>query len=287
MPCFRSTAMPTSAGVLSRDDDFISHLFIEKLSGLSVRKMNSMTRLPRVPTKELERVIAKQPAASRDQLEVDFLSHTSRYLCLLHPSSSVTVVETPAYSGYTGLPELGIDQLGREKLGEVARDFSIMNSQHNNKSYLVLGPARFVNHDCLNNCELFRQGKTICVRVLRTIAIGDEITVYYGEDYFGDGNQHCLCGTCKEQGAGGYAEARLSIEAVKTAKSSCSLESQPSRIASLKDDGTVIFDNASRDPCVGKLRRRVAWSVRDQGRFFSLCRTTGSQQSFSNPSVFQ
>ncbi|KAK6987939.1 hypothetical protein R3P38DRAFT_289175 [Favolaschia claudopus] len=197
------------------------------------------------------------PLPSRDQLEDDFLSlpcirshvlgytrqqvavfavHASRYLCLLHPSSSVTVVETPAYSEYTGLPELGviarnllspgtvipglegsmacltpneIDHLG---LGDVARDFSIMNSQHNNKSYLVLGPARFVNHDCSNNCELFRQGKTICVRVLRTIAIGDEITVYYGEDYFGDGNQHCLCGTCKEQSAGGYAEARLSIE---------------------------------------------------------------------------
>ena len=41
----------------------------------------------------------------------------------------------------------------------------------------------FLQHDCDNNCELFREGKYITFRVLRPIAVGEEITAHYGDGY--------------------------------------------------------------------------------------------------------
>jgi SET domain-containing protein len=46
--------------------------------------------------------------------------------------------------------------------------------------------TRRSQHDCDNNCELFREGKYITFRVLRPIAIGEEITAHYGDGYCDD-----------------------------------------------------------------------------------------------------
>ena len=40
-----------------------------------------------------------------------------------------------------------------------------------------------MQHDCDNNCELFRDGRYITFRTLRAIAVGQEITAHYGEGY--------------------------------------------------------------------------------------------------------
>lgn len=161
-----------------------------------------------------------------------FATHMSRYLELYLPGGSIEVAQTSRYSHKTGKSELCViavkplkpgqtitDLKGSmadltaeedEELKEIRgagarRDFSVIFSHSRNVNHLFLGPARFVNHDCENNCELFRDGRYITFKVLRPIAAGEEITAHYGEDYFGKNNRRCLCATCEHKGIGGYA----------------------------------------------------------------------------------
>ncbi|KAJ8487682.1 hypothetical protein ONZ45_g14241 [Pleurotus djamor] len=162
-----------------------------------------------------------------------FATHASRYFELYHPSGCIEIAHTSRYSHRTGKSELCIlatrpltpGQVITELKGSMAnlteeedkelkrtdiknidirRDFSVIHSKQMKKNHLFLGPARFVNHDCDNNCELFREGKYITFRVIRPIAVGDEITAHYGDGYFGRKNRHCLCETCERNGRGGY-----------------------------------------------------------------------------------
>ncbi|KAJ7780549.1 hypothetical protein DFH07DRAFT_1022311 [Mycena maculata] len=250
---------------LSKDDDFLSHLLVEKLGTgtvpLLVHKMDSSRRLPKTDADDLLQivrrlVVTKGPVPLVTRQAVDellvlppiryylkqytqkqinaFATHASRYFELYHPSGCIEIAHTSRYSHHTGKSELCIlatrnlapgavitelkgsmanltdeedKELKRTDLrnSDIRRDFSVIHSKQMKKNHLFLGPARFVNHDCANNCELFREGKYITFRVLRPIAVGEEITAHYGDGYFGRKNRHCLCETCEKRGRGGYA----------------------------------------------------------------------------------
>ncbi|KAG8818194.1 Histone-lysine N-methyltransferase set9 [Serendipita sp. 401] len=161
-----------------------------------------------------------------------FATHMSRYLELYLPSGLIEVAQTSRYSQKTGKSELCVISVRALKPGQIItdlkgsmadltaeedeelklargagarRDFSVIFSHSRNVNHLFLGPARFVNHDCENNCELFRDGRYITFKVLRPISAGEEITAHYGDDYFGKGNRRCLCASCEKKGIGGYA----------------------------------------------------------------------------------
>lgn len=250
---------------LSKDDDFLSHLLVEKLGTgtvpLMVHKMDSSRRLPKTDTQDLMKIVRrlvsnKLPLQQVVRQAVDelltlpsiryylksytqkqinaFATHASRYFELYHPSGTIEIAHTSRYSHKTGKSELCImatrnlapgtvvtelkgsmanlsneedKELKRTDLrnSDIRRDFSVIHSKSMKKNHLFLGPARFVNHDCDNNCELFREGRYITFRVLRPIAIGEEITAHYGDGYFGKKNKHCLCETCEKRGRGGYS----------------------------------------------------------------------------------
>lgn len=77
-------------------------------------------------------------------------------------------------------------------------DFSIVLSSRRKRPSLFLGPARFANHDCDSNARLNTSGPHgIHIVACKDIVPGDEITVTYGEDYFGEDNCECLCTTCE------------------------------------------------------------------------------------------
>ena len=84
-------------------------------------------------------------------------------------------------------------------------DFSIVYSTYKKRNYIFLGPARFVNHDCDPNAELASNGDEIRVTTTKAIDPAEEITLYYGEHYFGKYNSECLCATCEKEGLNGWA----------------------------------------------------------------------------------
>lgn len=98
-------------------------------------------------------------------------------------------------------------------------DFSIVVSSRNKCASLFMGPARFANHDCNANAKLMTTSHAgIEIIATRPIAVGEEITVTYGENYFGDDNCECLCKSCEDalrngwEQEGGVSAIRKSIE---------------------------------------------------------------------------
>ncbi|KAE8149449.1 alpha/beta-hydrolase [Aspergillus avenaceus] len=86
------------------------------------------------------------------------------------------------------------------------KDFSIVMSSRRKTPSFFLGPARFANHDCNANGRLVTRGSEgMQVVATRDIYIGEEITVSYGDDYFGIDNCECLCLTCERAVRNGWA----------------------------------------------------------------------------------
>lgn len=85
------------------------------------------------------------------------------------------------------------------------RNFSIVVSSRKKNSSIFLGPARFANHDCDANGRLVTRGENgMEVVAMKNIEVGDEITVSYGDDYFGPNNMDCLCHTCEQMERNGW-----------------------------------------------------------------------------------
>lgn len=110
------------------------------------------------------------------------------------------------------------------------RNFSIVVSSRKKNSSIFLGPARFANHDCDANGRLVTRGPDgMEVVAVKNIDVGDEITVSYGDDYFGPANMDCLCHTCEMLERNGWtAKSGLAID---SHASTPSVETRPSVVS--------------------------------------------------------
>lgn len=78
-------------------------------------------------------------------------------------------------------------------------DFSVTESSRLKTKFRMLGPARFANHGCEANARLESNelSEEVKVIALRKIWTGEEITIFYDWNAFGEENCDCLCETCK------------------------------------------------------------------------------------------
>ena len=146
-----------------------------------------------------------------------FERHLRKYIHIYNPDCPFEVGTTNRYTVMTAeaaifarkpirrgesikyLSGIQVEMTEREEKELSSRtDFSIVLSSRRKRPSLFLGPARFANHDCDSNARLNTSGPHgIHIVACKDIAVGDEITVTYGDDYFGEDNCECLCATCE------------------------------------------------------------------------------------------
>jgi hypothetical protein len=153
-----------------------------------------------------------------DLLEKDLVRHICRYLKVLLPDCPFDVSATARYAGAmhdtclrarkhitkgSEIKHLNgtlvcITPDEEDALALHGLNFSIVASDLTGLSTL-LGPARLTNHDCQSNARLVTRPRSREVQVVAKTDIlpGEEITVDYGKNYFGPGNEKCLCQTCE------------------------------------------------------------------------------------------
>ena len=122
---------------------------------------------------------------------------------LVPPVASSSMQASPSPT-CTDTPPIGSVAVERKS----KRGFSIVESTRHGPC-MYLGPGRFINHDCEPNCQLIpKSGMSMTFRVVKPIKVGEELTTFYGGDYFGVGNRECMCASCEKAGVGWYSETR-------------------------------------------------------------------------------
>ncbi|XPS80605.1 [Histone H3]-lysine(4) N-trimethyltransferase [Ascochyta lentis] len=163
---------------------------------------------------------------------------TNRYMITEHEASitarrDINPREEIKY--LTGV-QVAMTEEQEQKLELARKDFSLVISSRKKTRSLFLGPARFANHDCDANARLSTKGYDgMQIVAAKPIEAGDEITVSYGEDYFGENNEECLCHTCEERGVNGWAPMKR-IEESEDEEEDDVAQTNKRKSASLEDD---------------------------------------------------
>ncbi|KAH9866768.1 Histone-lysine N-methyltransferase set9 [Plenodomus biglobosus] len=155
----------------------------------------------------------------------------------------------------------------QEKTLELQRkDFSLVYSSRKKTRSLFLGPARFANHDCDPNAKLATKGYDgMQIVAVKPIDEGEEITVSYGDDYFGDDNEECLCRTCEERQQNGWAPMKRLEESdedeqdeeMKQANAEQTTDEQPTTVSPAKrkrEESTDEDGSRTSTPCSKRVR---------------------------------
>ncbi|CAB3400960.1 unnamed protein product [Caenorhabditis bovis] len=200
----------------------------------------------------------------------NFKAHILKFFMIFNYHSGFTV--RPCYR-YSGEGHIGAMMVSTKKwkkkeiiqqlagvLGELSEaeedeilkkdvnDFSVMYSTRKKRAQLWLGPAAYINHDCRPNCRFVPNDNTAVVQVIREVNVGEELTCYYGDNFFGDNNERCECTTCEKRKRGAF-----------TVKSSTPSSSDSSRASS-----SEVTDNNSGEEEVTYRNNHFGYGLRDK-----------------------
>lgn len=171
-------------------------------------------------TKLLDESIIIPPATARDK---KFREHMESYFLVLTGSRGIQFERCDRYSndsGYDGFRIVATRRFWRQSslaitgtavyltpeeekklLKPGINDFSVTYSSFKKKYQLMLGPVAFVNHSCRANSNFIfkawsRTHMEVTLNVLTPTLVDEEITVFYGDHYFGHLNECCECSVC-------------------------------------------------------------------------------------------
>ncbi|KAG5934923.1 hypothetical protein E4U53_000580 [Claviceps sorghi] len=145
------------------------------------------------------------------------VSSTNRYTIVSHEASITArryIKRNESIKYLSGI-QVVITPEEEQEISVRKKDFSIVVSSRSKSTSLFMGPARFANHDCDANARLMTTGHAgIEIVAVRPIEAGEEITVTYGDNYFGDDNCECLCKTCERGLKNGWESAEGAAAAI-------------------------------------------------------------------------
>lgn len=153
-------------------------------------------------------------------------------------------------------------------------DFSIINT--GNESNLLLGPARFVNHDCNPNCAFSRKGKQISIRSIKEIHIGQELTVAYAKNYFGSNNKECRCVTCEIGQVNGFAPEATDTDSTTTQQMK-TLQKVYNLVLSTDSCDATASELSSRDSSLAAEASSPPTSTEPEIDLAATCRSPGKR----------
>jgi hypothetical protein len=84
---------------------------------------------------------------------------------------------------------------------------SLITAQDTKRDCRLMGPISRVNHQCRNFTAKFvsRTKQLVELQTVRSVCVGEELTVNYSPNYFGQDNEDCLCTDCEDEQANGWS----------------------------------------------------------------------------------
>jgi histone-lysine N-methyltransferase SUV420H len=236
----------------------------------------------------------------------DFKSHLRRYMSIYLPNCPFEVNATNRYTivsyeasvtarryirrnetiKYLAGIQVVITPEEEAEMSLRKKDFSLVVSSRTKTTSIFMGPARLCNHDCDANARLITRGQAgIEIIACRDIEVGEEITVTYGENYFGEDNCECLCRTCEANLANGWKPEDGSVVVERSVEEDVAGETRAYALRRRRRDESAC-DVASRSSsATPELRRRISKRSRTSRNFLGgRASTVGSAAPEMGPS---